>query len=121
MDRTQPTDEQRDEKISELTEKACADWTARVQRGEQRALADLQNVVLDNLSTEQAKAIFAAALLGNDTGDALFSVTVQRAMYDECEVQAIKQVEQIEARREEQARAQRIERRVFDQVFGVMA
>ena len=120
MDRTQPTDEQRDAKISELTEKACADWTVRVQRGEQRALADLQNVVLDNLSTEQAKAIFAAALLGQDAGDALFAATVQRAMYDECEVQAIKQVEQIEARRAEEARAQRIERRVYDRMFGAL-
>ena len=119
MDRTQPTDEQRDTKISELTEKACADWTARVQRGEQRALDDLQNVVLDRLSTEQAKAIFAAALLGKDTGDALFAATVQRAMYDECEVQAIKQVERMEARRVDEQRAQRIERRVFDRMFGV--
>lgn len=121
MASTQSHDEQRDAKIGELTQKACAEWTERVQRGEQRALADLQNVVLDSLSTDDAKAIFSAALLGKDAGDALFAATVQRAMYDQCEVEAIKQVEQIEARRAEEARAQRIERRVYDRLFGVAA
>lgn len=119
MSRTHPTEEQRDAKIAELAERACADWTARVQAGEPRALTDLQNVVLDRLSTDDAKAIFAAALLG--AGDALFAATVQRAMYDQVEVEAIKQVEQMEARRAEDARQARVERRVFDRMFGVLA
>lgn len=118
MDRTQPTEEQRDAKIAELTEKACAEWTTNVQRGDQRALADLQNVVLERLSTDDAKAIFSAALLGQHAGDALFAATVQRAMYDQCEVEAIKQVERMEARRKESERHARIERRVFDFLLG---
>jgi hypothetical protein len=121
MDRNQPTEEQRDAKIAELTEAGVAAWTARVRDEEPRALADLQNTVLDRLSLDDAKGIFAAALLSQAAGNAMFSDLVQRAMYDQCEVEAIKQVEQIEARRVEEQRRQRIERRVFDRQFGVLA
>lgn len=118
MDRNHPTEEQRDAKIAELTEAGVAAWTARATAGEGRALADLQNTVLDRLSLDDAKGIFAAALLGQAAGNALFAELVQRAMYDQCEVEAIKQVERIESRRAEEARAQRIERRVFDFMLG---
>lgn len=117
MDRRTSHEEDRDALIANLTEMSLRSWTARLLAGEARAVSDLQNVVLDRLTDDEAKAIFVQAVTGH--GADAFSALAVKAMYDSCEVDAIKQVERMEQIRADEARMARIERRAFDRQFGV--
>lgn len=118
MDRRTSTEEDRDALIANLTEMALRSWTARLLAGEARAISDLQNVVLDRLSDDEAKTIFVQAATGQGADG--FNALAVKAMYDSCEVEAIKQVERMEQIRADEARMARIERRVWDRQYGVL-
>lgn len=96
-----PTPEQsRDEQVASRTEKRLADWRQRLAAGDARATSDLQNVILDRLSADDAKALFVKAATEGCT-TIHFEQLVARYMADECEADAIKEVEQIERERDE--------------------
>lgn len=120
MRTTCPHDEQaRDEEIAEIGAKLLAAWHAKLLAGDRRAISDLHNSVLDRLTEDEAKQMFIDAVTGKG-GDA-FNVLAAKVMADICEVEAIKQVEQAEQRAEEEARYDRIERRVFGRFFSAEA
>lgn len=92
-------EEARDEAIAVRTEQRCAEWTAKLQARDPRAMSDLQNMILDRLSADEAKQLFVTAALGQISADDSLAGLVHRYMYDECEADAMKEVEKIEAER----------------------
>jgi hypothetical protein len=93
MARNLTPEEARDAKIAELTEQRLSAWRAKLAAGDADAMRDLQNVILDNLSVESAKAVLAHAAMGNSIH---FEQLVARYMADECEAEAIAEVETLE-------------------------
>lgn len=98
MTRTLTPDEARDIEIAERTERRLADWRQKLVSRDPRAMTDLQNVILDQLSADDAKALLAKA--ATEPGSQIhFEQLVARYMADQCEVEAIREVEEIERRR----------------------
>jgi len=106
----------RDAEIAKIGAQLLDAWRAKLLAGDARAISDLHNCVLDALSVDAAKQLFIDAATGQ--GGNGFNVLAAKAMADACEIDAIKQVERKEARRVESEREARIERRVFDRLFG---
>lgn len=92
-------DEQRDTEIATRTERRYAAWTAGLAAKNLRAITDLQNLVLDHLSEVAAKDLFVQAIADPAAAGAKFAQLVAKVMYDECEADAMKEVEKIEAER----------------------
>jgi hypothetical protein len=109
-------EEARDAEIAKRTEQRYAAWTAKLDARDPRAMSDLQNVILDHLSADEAKELFAKAATDKaEVGDRL-AMLVRRFMYDECEADAIKQVEQMERDRKQAADEERAEQALLDRV-----
>lgn len=120
MSNTLTPEEARDAEISDIGARLLNAWREKLLAGDARAISDLHNCVLDALSADTAKQLFIDAATGH--GGNGFNLLAVKAMTDACEIDAIKQVERKEARREESAREARIERLVFDRLFaGAMA
>lgn len=94
MGRNLTYEESRDQKIAELTEQRLSAWRAKLVVKDPDAMRDLQNVILDNLSVDSAKAVLAHAAMGQSIH---FEQLIARYMADECEADAIKEVERMEA------------------------
>ena len=118
MGRREYDSEDFDARVAELTEQLVRAWNLRLQAGEQRAISDLHNVVLDRLTQTDAAAVMVQAVLDPAGAAARFTQLAGDAMRAECEVDAIKQVEAAEQRRAESAREQRIDQRVWDHFFA---
>lgn len=118
MDRFPYTAEDRDARIAELTEQLVRAWNLRLQAGEQRAISDLHNVVLDRLTQADAAAIFVQAVQDEAGAAERMRTLAADAMRAECENDALKQIEQAEQRRAESERDNRIEQRVWNHFFA---
>jgi hypothetical protein len=118
MDRFPRTAEDRDARVAELTEQLVRAWNLRLQAGEQRAISDLHNVVLDRLTQADAAAVMVQAVLDPVGAAACLTQLAGDAMRAECENDALKQIEQAEQRRADAAREQRIEQRVWEHFFA---
>ena len=118
MDRYTPTEEDRDARVAELTEQLVRAWSLRLQAGEQRAISDLHNVVLDRLTQADAAAIFVLAVQDEAGAAQRMQQLAVDAMRAECENDALRQIEQAEQRRAESARENRIEQRVWNHFFA---
>lgn len=118
MDRFPYTAEDRDARVAELTEQLLRAWNQRLQAGEQRAISDLHNVVLDRLTQADAAAIFVQAVQDEAGAAERMRQLAAEAMRAECENDALKQIEQAEKRRAEAAQDARIEQRVWSHFFG---
>lgn len=118
MKRDLSPEEARDAEIATRTEQRCAAWTAKLQAKDARAMSDLQNVILDRLSADEAKELFAKAAIEQSSADDRLASLVRRYMYDECETDAIKEVEQIERGRVESQNDARAERAAWERSFA---
>ena len=118
MGRREYDSEDFDARVAELTEQLVRAWNLRLQAGEQRAISDLHNVVLDRLTQADAAAVMVQAVLDPAGAAARFTQLTGDAMRAECEVDAIKQVEEAEQRRIDSERENRIEQRVWNHFFS---
>ena len=118
MGRREFDSEDFDARVAELTEQLVRTWNVRLQAGEQRAISDLHNVVLDRLTQADAAAVMVQAVLDPAGAAARFTQLAGDAMRAECEVDAIKQVEEAEQRRIDSERENRIEQRVWNHFFS---
>jgi hypothetical protein len=109
MTRNESPEEARDRKIAELTEQL---FQARLAKLAQPAvLRDVGNSVLDYLA--HAEDLHKLVL-----GETTFVAVRDHVMRSEAEVDAIKAVERMEQHREDEARRDRIERRIWDRAFA---
>ena len=118
MGRREFDSEDFDAHVAELTEQLVRDWNLRLQAGDQRAISDLHNVVLDRLTEADAAAIFVQAVQDEAGAAARMQQLAVEAMRAECENDALRQIEQAEQRRAESARENRIEQRVWNHFFA---
>lgn len=118
MDRFPRTAEDRDARVAELTEQLLRAWNQRLQAGEQRAISDLHNVVLERLTEADAAAIFVQAVQDEVGAAQRMQALAAEAMRAECENDALKQIEAAEQRRAEAAQHARIEQRVWNDHFA---
>lgn len=109
MDRHQFTEEDRDGLIGELTAQRVRAWCQLLQASDKRALTDLQNLVLDRLAEEDAKALFVKAVTDPDYAGVLFVDIVAQLMHDQCETDAEKAVDAMEQGRKQSADENRID------------
>jgi hypothetical protein len=116
MDRYNSDDH--DARVAELTEQLVRAWNVRLQAGEQRAISDLHNVVLDRLTQADAAAVMVQAMLDPVGAAACLTQLAADAMRAECENDALKQIEDAEKRRAQAAQEARIEQRVFERLFA---
>lgn len=110
MPRSDKSTDDRNARIAELTEQLVRAWNLRLQAGEQRAISDLHNVVLERLTEADAAAIFVQAVQDEAGAAQRMQQLAAEAMRAECENDALKQIEQAEQRRAESANDNRIER-----------
>jgi hypothetical protein len=118
MGRREFDSEDFDARVAELTEQLVRAWNLRLQAGEQRAISDLQNVVLDRLTQADAAAIFVQAVQDEAGAAERMQALATEAMRAECENDALKQLEAAEQRRADSARDNRIEQRVWNHFFA---
>ena len=118
MDRFPCTAEDRAARVAELTEQLLRAWNLRLQAGEQRAISDLHNVVLERLTEADAAAIFVQAVQDEAGAAERMRQLAAEAMRAECENDALKQIKQAEQRRAEAAQHARIEQRVWNEHFS---
>jgi hypothetical protein len=118
MGRREFDSEDLDARVAELTEQLVRAWNLRLQAGEQRAISDLHNVVLDRLTQADAAAIFVQAVQDEAGAAERMQALAAEAMRAECENDALKQLEAAEQRRLESARDNRIEQRVWNHFFA---
>lgn len=107
-------EEAREAKIAELTAKNVSYTKALIARGDMTTIREVGNCVTDYLSFayEDLNALVTGALTFEQVRD--------KVIESDAEVQAIKAVEDMEKRREEQARRARIERMAWDREFGIL-
>lgn len=106
-------DEARELMIRDLTAKEFAYRKALLAAGDMQTVRDVGDSVTDYLAF--AYDDLHDLVLGNVT----FEQVRDKVIENDCEVEAIKEVEAMERRRDEDARYARIERRAFDRQFGV--
>lgn len=111
MKRNLTPEEARDQHIADLTEQRLAAWREKLLAKDPRAESDLQNVILDRLSADDAKALFVKAATSGSTIH--FEQLVARYMADQCEIEAIKEVEQLEKQRADEITDNRIDQHQF--------
>ena len=107
-------EEARDAKIAELLAKNVAYTKALIASGDMTTIREVGDCVTDYLSFayEDLNALVTGALTFEQVRD--------KVIENDAEVQAIKAVENMEKRREEEARWARIERMAWDRQFGVL-
>jgi hypothetical protein len=108
MDRHQFNDEDRADKVADLTEKLLGEWREKLAAGDKRATSDLQNTVLDRLSETDAAAIFVQSIADQAGADATFAALVAKVMFDRCEAEAENAVDAMERNRVESCHDNRI-------------
>lgn len=118
MDRFPFDTDDRDARVAELTEQLVRAWNLRLQASEQRAISDLQNVVLDRLTEADAAAVFVQVAIDAAGAQANLSALVATAMRAECENDALKQIEQAEQALADGRDADRIAHAQADRVFA---
>lgn len=118
MDRYPFHADDRDARIAELTEQLVRAWNLRLQAGEQRAISDLHNCMLDRLSADDAKALFVQAATSPAGADAAFTALVTKTVRDVCEADATRCVDNIAKDRAEARDADRIARAIENRVFA---
>lgn len=118
MDRYPFHTDDRDARIAELTEQLVRAWNLRLQAGEQRAISDLRNVVLERLTEADAAAVFVQSVLDPAGAAARFTALAADAMRAECEHDALKQIEAAEQALAEGRDDDRIARAQADRVFA---
>jgi len=106
-------------RVAERTEQLVCAWNLRLQAGEQRAISDLHNVVLDRLTEADAAAIFVQAVQDEAGAAERMQALAAEAMRAECEKDALKQLEQAEKRRTDESLSERAMRWLWDR--GVLA
>lgn len=109
MNRHQFTDEDRDGLVAELTAQRVRSWCLLLQADDKRATTDLQNIVLERLAEEDAKALFIKAVTDPDYAGVQFTQIVMKLMYDECETAAEKTVDAMEVGRKQSQDENRID------------
>lgn len=109
MARNESPEEARDRKIAEVTEQLFQARLAKL--GQPAVLRDVADSVFDYLGFSDDQYKLAA-------GEITFIEVRDQVMRAEAEVDAIKAVERMEQNREEEARRDRIERRVWDREFA---
>lgn len=107
-------EEAREAKIAELTAKNVAYTKALIAAGDMTTIREVGDCVTDYLAFayEDLNALVAGALTFEQVRD--------KVIENDAEVQAIKAVENMEKRREEDERWARIERMAWDRQFGVL-
>jgi hypothetical protein len=110
MDRFLYDAEDRDGLVAELTEQRLRAWNLRLQAGEQRALTDLQNLVLDRLAEKDAQDLFKLAITDEQAAGLMFATLVSSVMRDQCEADADKAAMDMERARAASADEGRVER-----------
>jgi hypothetical protein len=118
MDRYPFHADDRDARVAELTEQLVRAWNLRLQAGEQRAISDLQNVVLDRLTEADAAAVFVQAVQDEAGAAQRMQQLAAEAMRAECENEALKQIEQAEQALAEGRDADRIARAIESREFA---
>lgn len=108
----------RDARVAELTEQQMRAWNLRLQAGEQRAISDLHNVVLDRLTEADAAAVFVQVATDTAGAAARLAALTAEAMRAECEHDALKQIEAAEQALAEGRTADRIARAIENRVFA---
>lgn len=109
MDRHPFTDEDRDGIVAELTAQRVRSWCLLLQAGDKRAETDLQNLVLDRLAEDDAKALFVRAVTDPDAAGALFVDVVIKLMHDRCQADAEKTADAMEKGRQQSRDENRID------------
>ena len=118
MDRFPYDSNDHDARVAELTEQLVRAWNVRLQAGEQRAISDLHNVVLDRLTEADAAAVFVQSVLDEAGAAQRMQQLAAEAMRAECENEALKQIDAAEKRRAQAAQEVRIEQRVWEHYFA---
>jgi hypothetical protein len=101
-------DDERDAQVAKLTEQLVCDWTRKLVAGDQRAISDLHNTVLERFSQDDVKELFVQAVTGRAAADSRFACLAMDAMYEACKADAEKGVEHLEQRRTESRNDNRI-------------
>lgn len=108
------TEEAREAKIAELLAKNVAYTKALIARGDMTTIREVGNCVTDYLSF--AYEDLNDLVLGKKT----FEQVRDKMIESDAEVQAIQAVEDMEKRREDEARQARIERMAWNREIGVL-
>ena len=107
-------EEARDAKIAELLAKNVAYTKALIARGDKTTIREVGNCVTDYLA-------FAYDDLNKlVVGELTFEQVRDKVIENDCEVEAIKEVEAMEKRREASAQHARIERMAWNREIGVL-
>lgn len=111
MDRIPYDAEARDALIADLTGKKMAALLALIAAGNAKVVRDTTDNVFDYLSfSKDAERLVM--------GEITFEQVRDKVIENDCEVEAIKEVEAMERRRIEEAQHDRIERRVWQHFFS---
>lgn len=86
--------------VAELAEQRVRGWLRLLVAGDKRATTDLQNLVLDRLAEDDAKALFVQAVT-QPQADISFAATVRDLMRDHCQAQAENAVDDMERGRQQ--------------------
>ncbi|ALK97001.1 hypothetical protein AB595_21705 [Massilia sp. WF1] len=100
--------DERDVQVAKLAEQLVCDWTRKLQAGDQRAISDLHNTVLERFSQDDVKALFVQAVTGRAIADVRFASLAHDAMYEVCKADAERGVAFMEQRRTESRNDNRI-------------
>lgn len=87
------TPKSRETLIAETTDRLLGDWAVELKAGNQRAISDLHNTVLDRLSEDDAKAIFIQSVIDPAGAEQAFHNLVAKAMHDVCAADAERTVD----------------------------
>jgi hypothetical protein len=105
-------EETREALIRELIAQKLAIRLRLIATGDTKAIHDAANDVFDYLAySKDAERLV--------TGEVTFQQVRDKVLENDCEVEAVKEVEAMEKRRAESEQWARIERRAFDRQFGV--
>lgn len=108
MDRFPFDTEDRDALVADLTERLLRDWSRQLLAGDQRAISNLHNVMLDRLTEADAAAIFVQSVTDEAGAAEAFNTMAAKTMRDVCEADAERCVQHMEAARAESHTENRI-------------
>lgn len=106
--------EQRDAEITKLAQKLVSDWAEKMLAGDERAISDLHNTVLDRLTEDDAKALFVEAATSHPAADVRFAKLAAEAMFAVCLADAERAVEFVEQTARQVAAEDRADRAWMD-------